>query len=177
MSKYIIMTLSGCLIVAVACSPQNTQRQNITESTVAPAPNGLTLPANYKDWRVIAVSHRTDNESLRAILGNDIAIKAARSGHTNPWPDGTMLAKLVFKDTVHEEDWPTATVPGKFIHAEFMVKDAQKYMQTGGWGFGRWLGDEQKPYGNDAAFVEECFACHTPMQDNDYVFTHPVTLP
>jgi len=149
----------------------------VSDPEVAPAPNGISLPQGYQDWAVIAVSHRTDNDSLRAILGNDIAQKAARSGNTNPWPDGSILAKLVWKDTVHEDDWPDATVPGAFVHAEFMVKDARKYMETGGWGFARWLGMDQKPYGEDADFVQECFACHTPMAKNDYVFTHPVPMP
>ena len=140
------------------------------------APNGLSLPAGYKDWRVIAPSHRTDNNTLRVILGNDIAVKAAREGKTNPWPEGTMLGKLVWKDTAHSV-WPTAQVPGDFVHAEFMVKDSAKYSATGGWGFGRWLGMNQTPYGKDADFVKECFGCHTPVKDNDWVFTHPAKLP
>ena len=52
--------------------------------TVAPAPNGITLPEGYKDWRVISVSYRTDKNSIRAIVGNDKAIEAARKGQTNP---------------------------------------------------------------------------------------------
>ena len=141
-----------------------------------PAPNGIAMPEGYKDWRVIAVSHRTDNESLRVILGNDVAIEAARAGNTNPWPDGAIMAKLVFKDATHEA-WEAATVPGKFVHAEFMIKDAGKFAETGGWGFARWLGQEQKPYGEDADFVQECFGCHTPVAENDYVFTKPIILP
>ena len=143
---------------------------------VPPAPNGIALPEGYKDWRVIGTSHRTDNNSLRIIIGNDTAIEAARSGMTNPWPDGATLGKLVFKDTEHES-WPAATVPGRFVHAEFMLKDASKYASTGGWGYARWLGQEQKPYGNDASFAQECVGCHTPVKANDYVFTHPVILP
>ncbi len=146
------------------------------ETPVAKAPNGIELPAGYQDWRLISSSHRTDNNTLRVILGNDIAVAAARDGRTNPWPDGAIMAKLVWKDETHK-NWPTATVPGKFVHAEFMIKDAAKYAKTGGWGFARWLGTEQKPYGKDANFVQECFACHTPVKDNDYVFTHPSVLP
>ena len=41
----------------------------------------------------------------------------------------------------------------------------------------RWVGAEQKPYGKDANFVQECFGCHTPVKDRDWVFTHPVKLP
>jgi len=145
-------------------------------TTVAPAPNGIVLPEGYKDWRVIGAAHRTDNNTLRVVVGNDIAIAAARSGNTHPWPDGAVLGKLVWKDETHA-NWPTATVPGKFVHAEFMIKDAAKYAATGGWGFARWLGMEQKPYGKDGGFVQECFACHTPVKSSDYVFTHPVKLP
>lgn len=142
----------------------------------SPAPNGLTLPENYRDWRVIASSHRTDNNSLRIILGNDIAIDAARSGRTNPWPDRTILGKLVFKDR-QDENWKAATVPGKFVHAEFMYKDSGKFADTGGWGWARWLGQEQKPYGKDASFSRECFGCHQPVKGRDYVFTTPIRLP
>lgn len=143
---------------------------------VPPAPNGITLPEGYKDWRVIATSHRTDNNTLRVILGNDVAIQAARAGQTNPWPDNTILAKMVWKDSQHEH-WQAATVPGRFVHAEFMIKDAQKHAATGGWGFARWLGMDQKPYGQDANFAQECYGCHLPVKSNDYVFTRPIRLP
>lgn len=143
---------------------------------VPPAPNGIEFPAGYKDWRVIGVSHRTDNNSLRVILGNDRAIEAARAGKTNPWPDGAILAKIVLKDSVHEE-WKAATVPGKFVHAEFMHKDSRKYARTGGWGYARWLGQGQIPYGKDADFAQECYGCHTPVKGNDYVFTRPIPFP
>ncbi|UCH81040.1 MAG: cytochrome P460 family protein [Nitrospiraceae bacterium] len=143
---------------------------------VLPAPNGIHLPDGYKDWPVISVSHREDNQTLRAILGNDTAIKAARSGKTNPWPEGSILGKLVWKDTTHEK-WQKAVVPGEFIHAEFMVKDSKKYEATGGWGFARWKGLDQNPYGKDESFVQECFGCHTPVKDSDYVFTRPALIP
>lgn len=146
------------------------------EPKAAPAPNGITLPEGYKNWRLIAPSYRSDKNHIRAILGNDIAIEAARSGKTNPWPDGTILAKLVWKNKV-DENFPVATVPGDFVHAEFMVKDAKKYSTTAGWGFGRWLGMEQKVYGKDANFAQECVACHTPVKMQDYVFTKPAQLP
>ena len=147
-----------------------------TAADVPPAPNGIELPAGYKDWAVIGVSHRTDNNTLRVILGHDAAIAAARAGNTNPWPDGAILGKVVLKDAAHEA-WPAATVPGKFVHAEFMVKDSATYAETGGWGYARWLGPEQTPYGKDASFVQECHGCHMPVQANDFVFTHPIMVP
>jgi len=146
------------------------------QQTVPPAPNGMTLPEGYRDWRMLASSVRSDNNTMRVILGNDIAIKAAREGRINPWPDGTTFAKLSWKQKIHEK-WPTATIPGEFVQVEFMHKDSKKYGPTGGWGFARWRGMDLKPYGKDAGFVQECFGCHTPMKENDYVFTHPAVLP
>ena len=140
------------------------------------APNGMTLPAGYKDWRLIAVSQRTENETLRAILGNDIAMQAARSGQTRPWPEGSVLAKLVWKQKKHAA-FATANVPGELVHAEFMEKNANRYASTGGWGFARWLGLDQQAYGSDASFAQECFACHGAAKDNDWVFTAPAGLP
>lgn len=163
----IIITFLCCIYAGVAMSQKN---------EVMPAPNGIRLPENYKDWKMISVSHRTDNNTIRAILGNDIAVQAVRSGKTNPWPDGSVLAKIIWQHAAHEQ-WPSATIPGKYLISEFMIKDANKYSATGGWGFARWLGMEQKPYGKNADFVQECFSCHIPMKKNDYVFTHPAVMP
>lgn len=143
---------------------------------VRPAPNGIEIPDGYRNWEIIAPSHRTDNNTIRVVLGNDMAMQAVRYGKTNPWPDGSILAKLVWKDSTHDK-WPAATISGEFVHAEFMIKDSVKYPETGGWGFARWLGLTQKPFGKDAEFVQECFGCHQPVKDNDYVFTRPAAMP
>lgn len=146
------------------------------ETAVQPAPNGIEIPKHYKNWRVIGVSHRTDKNSLRVILGNSVAVEAARNGNTNPWPNGSILAKLVWKDTDHPQ-FPAATVPGELVHTEFMIKDTDKYKATQGWGFARWVGMEQKPFGDNTGFGQDCLACHSPAKDTDYVFTRPVELP
>jgi hypothetical protein len=164
--------LGLCTVALILSAGSGIHAQN----TVPPAANGIEIPANYRDWRLISSSHRQDNQTLRVIVGNDTAIEAARQGKTNPWPDGSILGKLVWKESSHP-DWQQALVPGAFVHAEFMIKDAKKFTATGGWGFARWTGLDQKPYGKDASFVQECFACHLPVEGNDYVFTHPSRLP
>lgn len=148
----------------------------LADKSVELSPNGIELPKDYKDWRVISSSHRIDINSMRVILGNDISIEAARSGKTNPWPEGAILAKLVWEET-KEQHWRAAIAPGKFTHAEFMVKNTALYQSTGGWGYARWLGIEQKPYGKNANFVQECVACHTPVKHRDWVYTTPAVLP
>jgi len=167
MSKAI---LSLSLLLAALAQPA------LAADKAAAAPNGIQLPADYADWRLIAPAYRADKQHVRAILGNDTAIKAARSGNTQPWPDGSIMAKLVWKEQPHEK-WPTAMEAGQFVHVEIMVKDSKRYADTGGWGYARWVGKDLKPYGKDAGFVAECHGCHTPVQDADFVFTKPVKLP
>lgn len=125
----------------------------------------------YKDWRVLGVSHRLDKKWVRAILGNDEAINAARSGKTTPYPDGAIIAKLSWKEQTHP-NWPQAVIPGEFVGAEAMIKDSKKFPETGGWGFGHWEGKSLVMYDKDKSAT--CFACHTPMKDHDYVYTFPV---
>jgi len=139
-----------------------------------PAPShGVAYPEGWQNWSTIAVSHRTDNKTIRTILGNEVAVKAARSGNTRPWPDGAILGKVVWKD-VQLKDWKTATAPGKFVHAEFMFKDSKKYASSYGWGWARWVGLEQKPFGKG---MQVCISCHTPVKNRDWVFTEPASLP
>ncbi|MDH5631605.1 MAG: cytochrome P460 family protein [Gammaproteobacteria bacterium] len=143
---------------------------------VKPSPNGIAFPAGYQNWQVISMSHRTDNNTVRVIYGNDKAIRAARGGKTNPWPDGAVIGKVVWKQK-EAADWKAAIVPDKFVHAEFMFKDARKYASTGGWGWARWKGMDQVPHGADANVAQECVACHTPVKNKDWVFTEPAMLP
>jgi hypothetical protein len=111
-----------------------------------PAPNGIALPESYQTWRLIAPSHHTDKNHVRAIFGNDIAIEACAKAKTSPWPEGAILAKPVWKDKT-DMHWLSATVPGEFVHAEFMVKDTR--------------------------FAQECCGCHAPVKQNGYVFNPP----
>jgi hypothetical protein len=135
--------------------------------------HGVPYPEGWQNWATIAVSHRTDNNTLRVILGNDAAVKAARAGNTNPWPDGAILGKVVWKGT-QLENWKAAIAPGEFVHAEFMFKDSGKYTDSYGWGWARWVGLEQKPFDKG---MQVCIACHTPVKNRDWVFTEPASLP
>lgn len=142
------------------------------DNTASPAINGLKLPAGFENWKVIAVSYRTDRQSIRAILGNDIAVEAARTGNVNPYPDGAIVAKVAWK-AKEDEVWSDAIVPGEFLIAEFMYKDSKKYAANGtGWGWARWVGPERKPYGETKEYEQECIECHAPVEDKDWVFTH-----
>lgn len=135
--------------------------------------HGISYPQGWQNWSTIAVSHRTDNNTSRVILGNDIAVKAAREGDINPWPNGAILGKVVWKDS-KLKDWQSAIVPSKFVHAEFMFKDSKKYEESYGWGWARWVGLEQQPFEKG---INVCIDCHTPVKNRDWVYTEPAIFP
>jgi hypothetical protein len=138
---------------------------------VHPSLNGIAFLPDYKNWKTVSTSDRFDNNSVRQILGNDVAIKAIAENHINPWPDGTAFAKVAWAKQMDDKGIVHA---GKFIQVEFMIRDSQKYAATKNWGFARWRGTDLKPYGKDAHFASECVGCHTPLRKNDYVFTMPI---
>jgi len=136
--------------------------------SVAPAPNGIAFPTDYKSWKIVSSTDRFDNQSIRVILGNPAAVKAIAVNQTNPWPDGTAFAKIAWQARADEQGKQHA---GAFWQVEFMIRDRRTYAATKGWGWARWRNSELKPYGKDAAFANECVSCHTPLHDRDYVFT------
>ena len=163
---------SYVILNTLLCLSSISHAQNVPD-----APNGIAYPQGLTNWRVIGTSIRSDNNTQRVILGNSIAIKAARA-KTNKlqWPKGTILAKLVWKNATLAT-WQAATVPGEFVHAEIMVRDTKKYAATGGWGFARWTGLDLKPHGKDSAFAETCANCHKAAESTGFVFTQPAKLP
>lgn len=147
--------------------------KTLTKHAVEPAPNGIEYIAGYRNWKVISISDRFDNGTMRIIYGNDIAVKAIQNHKTNPWPDGSTFAKTAWKQ---QTDTNGSISAGEFVQVEFMIKDVQKYADTKGWGWARWRGTNLKPYGEKVIFTTECISCHKPMKDNDYVFTRPLYL-
>lgn len=128
---------------------------------------GVTIPEGYREWQLIApATEGKPLHELRVVLGNPVAVKAYRDSAL-PFPDGTILAKIAWKQTPSAEFGP-ATVPGAATTVQFMVKDSKRYAATGGWGFGRFVNG--KPA--DEAQHNTCYACHQALVKNhDLVFT------
>jgi hypothetical protein len=138
------------------------------------APNfGVKLPPGYRDWKLISVAHEAgNNNDLRAILGNDLAIKAYRQEKL-PYPDGTIIARLAWSYLPSEENNKVfgreqSFVAGPPINVQLMVKDSKKYAATSGWGFAQFKDGKPDP----AAALNTCFSCHEPAKARDFVFTH-----
>jgi len=145
-------------------------------------PGGLAFSEfrGYESWQMISSSH---NEKVMAVtLGNPAMIDAYRAGfpgNGKPVPDGAKMAKLHWTPKA-SEFFPQATVPGKLLNVDFMVKDSKRFADSGGWGWAVFDYDPASdtfkpgttagtpPQGNDA----KCgLACHTIAKERDYVFT------
>jgi hypothetical protein len=171
------MTRIAFLVVAVATVAgivASTVPASSGADEVAPV-FGIKIFPGYRDWRLISVAHEEGNlNDLRAVLGNDVAIKAYREGKL-PFPDGTIIARLAWSYVPSEENNKAfgraqSFVPGSQPdwYLQFMVKDSKKYAATGGWGFAQFDKDG-KPA--DEAKHKTCFPCHEPAKAQDFVFT------
>jgi hypothetical protein len=161
---------------AVYVAAAEAQRISALQKGAAPLevqdePNGVPFVPDYKHWKAISSTDRFDNGTMRVILGNDVAVKAIEDHHINPWPDGTIFAKVTW---YAQPDGTGFIQTGAFKQVELMIRDSRKYSSTKGWGWGRWLGTDLKPHAKTAAFAQECVACHEPLRTNDYVYTIPI---
>ncbi len=135
---------------------------------------GIEVPSGFRDWRLISVAREEGKlDDVRAILGNDVAIKAFREG-TLPFPDGTIIARLAWSYVPSEENNRAFGRAQSFVAGppkngvQFMVKDSRKYASTEGWGFAQFDGGMPA----DEAMHKTCFPCHEPAKARDFVFTH-----
>jgi heme-binding protein/cytochrome P460 len=144
-----------------------------TSNILPVAVNGISYIPDYKNWQPVSTSDRFDNGTMRVIFGNDIAIKAIQENHINPWPDGTIFAKVAW-DKLEDNDGNVHT--GEFKQVEYMIKDAQKYASAKGWGWARFKTPAMVPYGKNIAFATECVNCHRPYNEDDFVFTFPISF-
>ena len=112
-----------------------------------------------------------DLNDIRAILGNDVAIKAYREG-TRPFPDGTIIARLAWSYDASEENNSVFGRPQSFVAgpprtgcSSWSRTQANTRQRAAGV---RTL-DDGKPA--DAAVLNTCFPCHQAINARDLVFT------
>jgi hypothetical protein len=173
----VVLVLVGLVVLAVAALAPAAQ-----DKYTAKVPGGLSMSEfkGYESWQAISISR---NERVMAMtLGNPAMIQAYQAGfpgNGKPIPDGAKMAKIHWAPKKNEF-FPDASVPGKLVNVDFMVKDSKRFADSGGWGYGVFDYNTATdsftpgttagtpPQGNDA----RCgYACHTAAKAKDYVFT------
>jgi cytochrome P460 len=141
------------------------------------SPGGIAFSdfRGYEDWADVS-SARTD-EILKVIVANPAMIKAYKAGvpgNGQPFPDGSMIAKLQWKHKKSTEAPFVVEVPDVFTQAFVMEKDSKRFPKTGGWGYAVFNYDAATDkFTADPKSPSDCgYACHTPVKAKDYIF-HP----
>src|SRR4051794_32575727 len=180
--KY-VGALGGCaaLLISIALAADSAAPAAQDKYTIK-VPGGLAFSEfkGYESWQTIAVSQSEKLSSV--ILGNPAMIAAFQAGipaNGKPFPDGARMAKIHWNPK-KSQFFPNTTIPGTQHDVDFMVKDAKRFADSGGWGYAVFEYDaatdafrpgttaDTPPQANDA----KCgFACHTIVKSRDYVFT------
>ncbi len=150
-------------------------QNNDKYSLVSPGGIAFSDFRGYEDWAVIS-SARTD-ERLKVIVGNPTMIKAFKAGvpgNGQPFPDGSMVAKLQWTPKKSTEAPFAVEVPDVFSQAFVMEKDSKRFSKSGGWGYAVFNYDAASDkFTPDPKSFSDCgYACHTPVRAKDYIF-HP----
>lgn len=168
--RRLLLALAGAGAVA-GLAARTTPAAGPAASGAAPI-YGITLPPGYRDWRLISVAREEGRlDDLRAILGNDIAVAAAREGRAT-YPDGAIIARLAWAFHPLEESSAAFGQPQSYVAGapkngvQFMVKDSQRFAATGGWGYAQF--NDGMPA--SASVHETCHACHSVVASRDFVF-------
>jgi Cytochrome P460 len=137
----------------------------------AESADDLKPPTGYRTWFHVNTMVVDKASPLFEGLGgmhnvyaNARAAAALKKG--GPYPNGSQFATDLHDFTITDGSY----VEGARKGVATMVKDSKKYASTGGWGFQFWAeGDAKKPQVTDP--TKQCFECHTPKKDQDYVYS------
>src|ERR1700746_3959653 len=92
-----VATLAGVVVFAAILLRQ------VTAQDAAPI-FVKRVPPGYRDWKVVSVAHEAGElNDIRAVLGNDIAIKAYREGKL-PFPEGAIVGRIAWGYVASEEN-------------------------------------------------------------------------
>ena len=141
------------------------------------SPSGIKFSdfKGYEDWAVVS-SARTD-EVLKVIVANPTMIEAYKAGvpgNGQPFPDGSMIAKLQWKPKKSTEAPFVVDVPDIFTQAFIMEKDSKRFSKDdGGWGYAVFnYAAASDKFTADSSPVNCGTTCHKAVKAKDSIF-HP----
>ena len=137
-----------------------------------PANVAVPYPEGFREWvhvkSTVVGRESTAFESqggLHHFYANEMALKGHRGGS---FPEGSVL----IDDLLEAKVTAGVTSAGPRRHTAVMVKDSQRYRETGGWGFEVFKG-ESRDGSLTPASRAACFACHTNGRDSVFSELRP----
>jgi hypothetical protein len=177
---FVIVVTLLAVLVAVAVCAQDNGSPNVRDKYSLKSPSGIAFSdfRGYEDWP--AVSSARQDEILKVIVANPRMITAYKAGvplNGQPFPEGSMIVKLQWKQKKSTEAQFAVDVPDVFTQAFVMEKDSKKFPKTGGWGYAVFNYDAVSgKFTADEKSLSDCGnACHTAVKAKDYIF-HPYEM-
>jgi len=168
-----VLSVAAALLALLGGAIVSAQSQD-KYSLVSPGGIAFADFRGYEDWSVVS-SARTD-EVLKVIVANPTMIRAYKAGvpgNGQPFPEGSMIAKLQWSQKKSTEAPFAVSVPDVFKQAFLMEKDSKRFPKTGGWGYAVFNYDAPSDKFTPDAAMQDCGqSCHVTVKAKDYIF-HP----
>ena len=177
LTMLVVVVTVLAVLVAVAVYAQNKDSPNAQDKYSLKSPSGIAISDFRGDEDWAAVSSARQDEILKVIVANPKMIRAYKAGvpgNGQPFPEGSMIVKLQWKQKKSTEAQFAVDVPDVFTQAFVMEKDSKRFPKTGGWGYAVFNYDAVSgKFTADDKSLSDCGnACHTAVKAKDYIF-HP----
>jgi hypothetical protein len=151
-----LLALAAICIVPLALADQDTSQ--------------IPFPEGYRNWfhhhsTLNTTGHQPEgNIGMQHVYANAAALEGLKTGK---FPNGAAFVVDRFK-YVEAENHSLTQGDRKVVAV--MMRDVQRYAETGGWGFQAFKGgDPAQKAVTDGG--KACFTCHAPLADSYYLFT------
>jgi hypothetical protein len=172
-----IVATSLAVLAVLVAAVVYAQDKSAQDKYLLKSPSGIAFSdfRGYEDWA--AVSSARQDEILKVIVANPkmiAAYKVGVPGNGRPFPEGSRIVKLQWKQKKSTEAQFAVDVPDFFTQAFVMEKDSKRFPKTGGWGYAVFNYDAASgKFTPDPKSLSDCGnACHTAVKAKDYIF-HP----
>lgn len=175
MRNIYLILLGLLLIILAACS-----REQATETTHPPQFSGVTIPANYRDEFVLYTTVERSDGTVRDFYINPESVNDFRVGRV--LPNDTTIIVEAFDGAVDANreyllDDNKRLIKGEpldMVHVIQKRKDWQdadfvSSARADDWNFGSFTFGTTEPFDES---ISACFHCHTPRQNNDFLYTY-----
>jgi hypothetical protein len=138
----------------------------------------VAFPTDYAKGVLYTTVDRPDNKQYRELYATPEAIQAVKEG--KPMPSGTVLTLVQFKAKLNAAGEPEKDANGRFIKGELVGYTVMEKrtgwgteypddIRNGEWEYQAFKADKTV---NDKANLKNCFVCHKPLAEKDFVFTY-----
>jgi hypothetical protein len=140
----------------------------------------VKFPESYAQGTLYTTVDRADNKQYRELyVSPPAAIEAAKKGE--PLPSGTVLTLVQYRAQLDAQGNPVKDANGRFLKGDLVAYTVMEKrtgwgteypdtIRNGEWEYQAFTANRQV---NTNAKLENCFACHKPLpQNQDFVFSY-----